>query len=111
MIRRILIRCNVDGKHGGCCYVFRFCLIVVCPGNRYGGGVGLMDPGRVTPDMGDLDSNGADNEDSAGALADKILREIVNAATSISIKVRLAQRERDEKKLMSLMQSDIFVSS
>ena len=72
----------------GCCYVFRFCLMVVCPGNRYGGGVGLMDPGRVTPDMGDLDSNGADNEDSAGALADKILREIVNAATSISIKVR-----------------------
>ena len=87
----------MDSKHGCCCYVFRFCLMVVCPGNRYGGGVGLMDPGRVTPDMGDLDSNGADNEDSAGALADKILREIVNAATSISIKVRFAQCDRDEK--------------
>ena len=103
-----MVGCCKDKAILGCCYVFSFCLIVVCPGNRYGGGVGLMDPGRVTPDMGDLDSNGADNEDSAGALADKILREIVNAATSISIKVRLAQCERDDKKLMTLMQSDFL---
>ena len=52
-----------------------------------GSGFDGVHHGRVTPELGDLDSNGADGEESAGAMADKILREVVNSATSISIKV------------------------
>ena len=52
-------------------------------------GKGPLMEGRVTPELGDLDSNGADQEESAWAMADKILREVVNSATSISIKVSL----------------------
>ena len=44
--------------------------------------------GRMTPDLGDLDSNGAEN--TASQLADQILRELVQAATSMSIKAILS---------------------
>ena len=50
-------------------------------------GRGPLMEGRVTPDLGDLDSNGGDQDESAWSMADKILREVVNSATSISIKV------------------------
>jgi len=52
-------------------------------------GRGPLMEGRVTPDLGDLDSNGGDQDESAWAMADKILREVVNSATSISIKAIL----------------------